>query len=52
MSIFEIRIDGSEKIIRTTASSYYKAIAIVKLSLPVGSIISGCVKVTRGGIVI
>jgi len=51
-SIFEIRIDGNEKIIRTTARSSRQAIANVKLSLTVGSIISGCVKVTRGGIVI
>jgi len=44
-SIFEIRIDDSKKIIRTTNSSVYKAIASVKLSLPAGSVISGCVKI-------
>ena len=50
--IFEMRVDDSKKIIRTTATSAYKAISNVKSSLPVGSVISGCVKVTRGGIVI
>jgi len=44
-SIFEMRVDGSNNVIRTTASSVYKAISNVKSSLPVGSVISGCVKI-------